>query len=130
MIFPSHIPHDVLSSLSFRLSGFLVAGVTVQESSEDGKHLLISCTLSVNHVSIKTFALVDTSTTGYAFLDMEFASLHSIPTSRLVIPRSIEVIDGSPIDSRDVTHGTYIGLHINGHEEKIPAFITKLDPTH
>lgn len=45
VIFPTHISRDVLSSLSFHLSCFSVAGVPVEESLEDGKHLVILCTL-------------------------------------------------------------------------------------
>lgn len=64
-------------------------------------------------------------TAGDAFFDQEFANLHSIPTFPVVTPRAIRIIDRRPIDSGDVTHRTYLGLHTNSHRKRVRAFITK-----
>lgn len=87
--------------------------VHLVKSSMDGMHLVISCTLSNEITSLRTFALVATSTTGISFIDKNFASLHSLTLEPLGTPRQIEVIDGRFIDLGAVTHVAKLGLYIN-----------------
>jgi hypothetical protein len=42
----------------------------------DGNHLVVTCTLSLNHKEIPTHALIDCRATGYAFIDQDFANPH------------------------------------------------------
>lgn len=90
------------------------------------QYLVISCTLVFNNVSIRTFALVDTSATCFAFVDKDFVRIHSLPTKKLNEPLHIEVIDGRPIHSGTVTHLARLGLNIYGHEEEALFFITSV----
>ena len=53
------------------------------EASIDGRHIVVSCTLSHNETSTKTHALIYTVATGYEFMDKDFVSAHNIPTLEL-----------------------------------------------
>jgi hypothetical protein len=92
----------------------------------EGDHLVVSCTLSVNGQTIATHALIDSGATGIAFIDKDFARHHQLPLTPLQNPRSLEVIDGRPISSGDITHTISITLSINEHQEKLRMFVTKL----
>ena len=101
--------------------------LNLKEEELQGNHLVISCTINKNSPkNIPTHALIDCSTTGYAFVDDEFARYHSLPRYHLKTERELEVIDGRPIKSGNITHMTKISLSINGHAERLPAFITHL----
>jgi hypothetical protein len=92
----------------------------------DGNHLVLSGQLAVedNTISVKT--LIDTGATGFTFIDENFTRRHNIKTYPLTNPRHLKVIDGSPIQSRAITHIAHLELKINGHVEKSPFFVTKL----
>ena len=75
---------------------------------------------------ISTPALVDCGATGIAFIDKDFVSQHNIPTSRLRTPCQINVIDGRPISSGDVTDIACLSATIQDHAEMLPLFVTKL----
>jgi len=61
-----------------------------------------------------------------AFIDEDFARHHQLPLTPLKYPRALEVIDGRPISSGDITHTANATLSIHEHQEKIPKFVTKL----
>ena len=63
---------------------------------------------------------------GYVFVDNEFAHYHSLLRYYLKTERVLEVINGRPIKSGNITHMTKISLSINGHKERLLAFITQL----
>jgi len=44
----------------------------------EGKHLVKTCTLTVNNQEIPTHALIDCGATGIAFVDQDFAPHHEI----------------------------------------------------
>jgi predicted aspartyl protease len=97
----------------------------IEEGFLDGSYIVISGEL--NDVSkILTHALVDCGATGYAFADEEFVRDHNLPLYKLSQPRSLEVIDGRPVESGVITHLTKLPMNINGHKEEIPMFITQL----
>lgn len=98
----------------------------MEESSLDGSHLVISCTLSNNENIIHTHALIDTGASGYAFIDENFARHHKIPLSPLRTPRHLEVIDGRAVSSGQITHLARLGLTIKEHKEQAPFFVTTL----
>ena len=50
--------------------------VEVLEGSMEGKHLVITCSLTVNNQEIPTHALIDCGATGIAFMDEDFARHH------------------------------------------------------
>jgi len=92
----------------------------------EGEHLVVSWILSVNGQTIATHALIDSGATGIAFIDKGFAHHHQLPLVSLPTPRSLEVIDGHPISSGDITHTTTINCSINEHQEELPMFVTQL----
>jgi hypothetical protein len=92
----------------------------------DGNHLVVTCTLSSNDNEIQSYALTDCGATGISFIDEEYARHHKIPLTPLKTPRALEVIDGRPIESGDITHMAQVQLTINEHKETLPMFVTKL----
>ena len=98
----------------------------INETSKNGKHLVITCLLSDNHNRIKTDALIDCGATGYAFIDEIFARHHNFPLFPMKNPRVLEVIDGRPISSGAITHLARVTLYINQHVEVLFMFVTRL----
>jgi predicted aspartyl protease len=78
----------------FSISSTTVKDVAIEEGSMDGKHLVMTCTLSLNGKEIPTHALINCGATGYAFIDQDFANRHELPLCPLKTPRALEVIDG------------------------------------
>ena len=99
----------------------------MKEEELEGNHLVISYIINKNSPNnIPTYALIDCGATSYVFVDDEFARYHFLPRYRLKTETELEVIDGRPIKSGNITHMIKISLSINGHEERLPAFITHL----
>jgi len=92
----------------------------------EGKHLVILCKLSFGDKTIASHALIDCGATGIAFVDENFARHHQLPLTSLEHPRALEVIDGRPISSGDITHAANVTLSIHEHQERLPMFVTKL----
>jgi len=92
----------------------------------EGKHLVVLCNISFGNQTIATHALIDCGATGIAFIDKDFARHHQLPLTPLQYPRSLEVIDGRPISSGDITHVANTHLSILEHQEPLPMFVTKL----
>jgi len=92
----------------------------------DGKHLVILCDLSFSDKTVATHALIDCGATGVSFVDENFACHHQLPLTALKYPWAIEVIDGRPISSGDITYTAYVTLSICEHQEQLPMFVTKL----
>jgi hypothetical protein len=59
-------------------------------------------------------------------MDQDFAHHHQIPLQQLKEKRQVEVIDGRPIESGDITHIAIVRMNIQEHKEQLPMFITKL----
>jgi len=92
----------------------------------EGKHLVILCDLSFSDKIIATHALIDCGVTGVSFVDENFTRHHQLPLTALKYPRAIEVIDGRPISSGDITHTANVTLSIREHQKQLPRFVTKL----
>jgi len=92
----------------------------------EGKHLVITCSLTIHDQVIQTHALIDCGATGIAFMDQDFARHHKVPLKELKERRQVEVIDGRTIESGDITHFAEVGMNIQDHKERIPMFVTKL----
>jgi len=91
----------------------------------EGKHVIL-CNVSFGDKTIASHALIDCGATGVAFVDEDFARHHQLPLTPLKYPRALEVIDGRPISSGDITHTANTTLSIHEHREQIPMFVTKL----
>jgi hypothetical protein len=100
--------------------------VDVLDGSMEGKHLVITCSLTVHDLVIQTHALIDCGATGIAFMNQDFAHQHEIPLRELKEKRQVEVMDGRTIESGDITHQAEVDINIQNHEERIPMFVTKL----
>jgi len=117
----------VLNALKcFGISRLSVSKVEVLEQSMEGKYLVITCSLTVNNQEIPTHALIDCGGTGIAFMDQDFARHHQIPLQELEGKKQVEVIDGRPNKSGDITHIAKVGMQIQEHKEQLPMFTTKL----
>ena len=108
--------------------------MALDESQLDGSHLVFPCSLTFGDSRAKTHrvdALVDCGATGFSFVDEDFAHRHHLPISPLQEPRTIEVIDGRPIESGAVTHLATVTMTTRDHTghvhtETLPLFVTKL----
>jgi len=92
----------------------------------DGKHLVVTCTLCTEDQVIQTHALIDCEATGYTFIDEEFTMRHHLPLTPLRKERQLEVIDGRPIASGNITRLCRATMTIQEHREQLPMFVTKL----
>jgi hypothetical protein len=97
-----------------------------QESELDGNHLIVLCTLSDHDLRIDTHALVDCGCTGYSFMNDKFARQHNFPHYQLKTPKTVEVIDGQPISSGDITKYVHIDCTIGDHDEKLIAYVASI----
>ena len=86
------------------MSAVSLMEVELTEDQLDGKHIVVSCSLSFCDIRVHTHALIDCPATGYSFIDEDFARQHRITKFQLKKPRIVEVIDGRPMFSGDITH--------------------------
>jgi hypothetical protein len=119
---------DFVSNASkcFGISRLSVSKVEVLEASMEGKHSVITCTLTVNNQEVPTHALIDCGATGIAFEHQDYAHHHQIPQRGLKEKRQVEVIDGRPIESGDISLIAKVGMKVQDHGEQLPMFVTKL----
>jgi hypothetical protein len=97
-----------------------------QESELDGNHLIVPYILSDHDLRIDTHALIDCVCTGYCFMNDEFACQHNFPYYQLKTPKTIEVIDGWPISSADITTYVYLDCTISDHHEKLITYVVSI----
>jgi len=71
------------ASKCFEISHLSVSKVEVLEGSMEGRHLVITGTLTVNNHEIPTHALIDCRTTGIAFMDQDFARHFQVPLQEI-----------------------------------------------
>ena len=105
---------------------FRLSSLSVGEESIEGKHLVVLCKISFGNRTVATYALIDCRATGIAFIDEDFTCHHQLLLTPLQYSRSLEVIDGCPISSGDITHVANTHLAILEHQETLPMFVTKL----
>lgn len=102
--------------------------LVLDESQLDGSHFVVPCSLSSSDLLVQISALVDCGATGFSFVDEDFARRHHLPLSALREPRTVEVIDGRPIESGAVTHIATVTMttrdHVTNqdHTEVLPLF--------
>jgi hypothetical protein len=115
---------DLNALQCFGISWFSISKVDVLAGSMEGKHLVITCSLTIQDQVIQTHALIDCGATGIAFMDQDFARHHNVPLKELKEKRQVEVIDGRTIESGDITNLADVGMNIQDHKERIPMFVT------
>jgi hypothetical protein len=97
-----------------------------QENKMNGNHLVVPCTLSDRDIKIDTHALVDCGCTGLSFMNEAFACQHNFPRYQLKNPKTLEVIDGHPISSGDITEYVEVPCTIGDHHKTLTAYLTSL----
>jgi hypothetical protein len=97
-----------------------------QESELDGNHLIVPCTLSNHDLRIDTHALIDCGCTGYSFMNDKFTRPHNFPHHQLKTPKTIEVIDGRPISSSNITEYIHVDCTISDHHEKRVTYVASI----
>jgi len=100
------------------------------ENGVEANHLVMACTIIDNQTEIRSYTLIDSGATGYAFIDKEFTKHNNFPLFKLKEPPPLTVINGRLVSSGAITHIIKIGLSINNHHEIIPAFVTTLGGYH
>ena len=108
------------------ISSLCLQSNILEEDRIDENHIVISVELNDEVSLLPTHVLVDCGTTGYTFVDKEFARDHNLPLFKLKQPRCLKLIDGRPVESGNITHLTKIEMNINKDREIIPIFINKL----
>jgi hypothetical protein len=97
-----------------------------QESELDGNYLIVLCILSNHDLRIDTHALIDCGCTGYSFMNDKFTCLHNFPHHQLKTPNTIEVIEGQPISSSNITEYIHIDYTISDHYEKCITYVASI----
>ena len=87
---------------------------------------MVGCSITSDKNRFDSRALVDCGATGFTFIHKQIASQRNLPRYKLRVPRALEVIDGRPILSGDVTEPVRITLEISGHREEVAALVTTL----
>ena len=93
------------------MSSLSLQSEVLEEELLGGSHVVISGELNDGTSPLPTHALVDSGATGYAFADELYVRDHNLPLFKLKQPRRLEVIDGRPVESGDITHLTNVTLY-------------------
>ena len=64
---------------NLEVSAFSLTEVELTEDQLDGKHIVISYSLSFSDIRVQTHALIDCGATGYSIVDKEFARRYQLP---------------------------------------------------
>jgi hypothetical protein len=83
----------------------------------EGKHVVITCTLTVSNQEIPTHTLIDCGAMVIAFIDQDFPRHHQIPLQELNDKNQVEVIDWRLIESGHITHIIKVGMTVQDHKE-------------
>jgi hypothetical protein len=94
----------------------------VDQNEMDGNHNIVMCTLHDQGNVIESHALIDCSTTSYAFVDEDYDWYHHLFSHLLKSPRNFTFIDGRLVTSGTITNITRTHLAIWNHHEDIPFF--------
>jgi hypothetical protein len=91
--------------LSFSLSAFQLYSDSVpDEKNLKGNHIVVSCILTINNRSIPTHALVNYRSIVMYFVDEYWRYQYCIPLPSFYERCILEVIDGQPISSKNITY--------------------------
>ncbi|KAH5222643.1 hypothetical protein HBI18_040700 [Parastagonospora nodorum] len=96
--------------------------------NKGGTSMVLNCQLGVAD-QIELFssqALVDSGSDQDSFIDSKLVRSKNMPTEKLLIPRALDVVDGTPISSGPVTHRALVDLVIGVHHERKWMYVTKL----
>lgn len=90
--------------------------------------MIISLSLENNGRIVRTYAMVDSGATVFAFMDEEFARSHGLSRTPLEYQYELEGFDGRTAQSRAVTDLVVGDMIIDQHTEtQVPYFLPSLD---
>ena len=95
----------------------------IPECKLDGSHFILNCTVIYPKLKLGAHTPVDCGASGFSFADQDFVRQHNLPLFTLTEPRRLEVIDGRPIDSGDITHIVRIALTSAGTRSTCPPLL-------
>jgi transposase InsO family protein len=80
-----------------------------------------------DRTAIPAPAMLDSGAEGKAFVDQSWAESHNLRMHQLKYPITIEVFDGRPAESGQITHYIRTGMRINDHRQKnLLLYVTQL----
>lgn len=90
------------------------------------EHIILPAILEINGKKLPTFALLDSGATS-SFINQTLVTENNLPSIKKKEPRILEVIDGRPISSGNVTHETPpVLLTIGAHSETLVLDVVQL----
>ena len=126
----SAVQTPVHSKKPLTIGSCALSDKAVEERELEGDHLVVACQLASDASKVvPTHALIDNGTTGFAFMDEDFARRHQFPLIPLKKPRTLQVIDGRPIAFGMITHLVRAKLQIRHHVEDAFFFLQGLANT-
>jgi len=94
-------------------------------SSEPSSCFTIPLRIRFNNCSIRISALLDSGASA-CFIEKDFAECHKLPLVTKKCPVSVEVIDGRPLVSGDVTQETKaLDIYIDKHQSTVVFSVIK-----
>jgi hypothetical protein len=78
--------------------------VDVLEIGMEENHFVITCRLTINNSQVATHVQIDCEATCIASMLPHCARNHQIPLQKFNVKKLIDVINGRPIESGDITH--------------------------
>jgi hypothetical protein len=83
--------------------------VKILEKSIKGKYFVVTCKLTMNTQQIPTNLLIDSGATEVACIDPDCSCHQMIPLQKFNEKWDVQVIDGRPLVSREITHIITVG---------------------
>ena len=105
----------------------LISVISLLEEELHENHIVVSCIVKCGNKVIKTYALIDSGAFSYAFIDSSFVQFNDLALDPLQTPCTLEVFDGQPVSSGDITHTVTMNMSMHDHHEcKSKFFVTRL----
>jgi len=82
----------------FGTSWFLISQVKILKGLMEGKHLVITCSLTIQHQVIQTHILIDCAVPGIAFMDKAYACHNHELLRELEQKKQVQVINSRTIE--------------------------------
>ena len=89
--------------------------------------MVVSGILRQAQSRIPVLALIDSGTSGYAFINKSFAQYYRLPLYPLQYPRRLRGFDSQAARTGDITHVASARMSLGGHLETLFLYITGLN---
>ncbi|KAG7003723.1 Transposon Tf2-9 polyprotein [Fusarium oxysporum f. sp. conglutinans] len=122
-------PASPLTALKIKLSAASIHGIPVEDEGNQRSNLMIlpANLISTGKEPIPSYAMTDSGAEGKGFIDESWAKSQNLQFRPLKRPFEIEVFDGRPAESGQITHYVRAGLRIADHYQKNMLFyVTRL----